>query len=446
MTALSATQISALRGVIEQAPDAAVEKLERSLRTDAVAAAMGPVRDIVRAETEERRARAAVFAPLLPLCAPRSDGVQSLSFPRDLPARLWRGLKAEAPRKTEACVVLSQRLAGPDDASPAIFDELCRQAAAGLRARTNPEFAAAAEALEAARAGDAEQFAGLLDIAPIARQALVRLPAWLGHMNEDDAAAARLAFKDATDVADDAGLRLMEVLFAHLGEPSRILRLISAVMDRPGEKYVAASELSGFGDRILADIDARIATVNAMDPDGGAAAGVAAGHAASVAVGQFSEFERGVDLARNGPWGLRIAGQKRALASAVEARLKLAVNAVDKVLPLKSKARGSVRGMPRIDSDPDPREVRRALALLAFLDGIRAAAAAGGFGRPRAEAAETLSAHIDQYVEDLLEVVHAGDPDLVPRARAYLHICAEFLALVTDEKAAEVARRRAAAA
>lgn len=446
MTALSATQVSALRGVIEQAPDTAVDRLELFLRDDALAKTMGPMREIVHVEVEERRARTAVFAPIMPLCAPRCDGVRSLSFPRDLPARLWRALKLEAPRKAEACVVLSQRLAAPGEPSPALFDDMCREAARGLRTGLNPEFAAAAEALDAVMPGEAEMFAGLLEVSPIARVALSRLPAWLGHMNEDEQAAVRLAFKDATDVAEDAGLRLMEILFAHLDEPSRVLRLISAVMDRPSETYVAASEMSGFGARILSDIDRRLAEITAMDPDGGAVAGAEAGATVTLVVGQFREFERGVELVAKGPWGQRIAKQKRALASAVEARLKLAVATIDEVLPLKSKARGAVRGMPNLVADPDPRLVRRALALLAFLDGIRAVAAAAGFGRPRAETAEILSAHIDQYVEDLLDMLHGGEAELAQRARAYIDVAAQFLALVTDDKAAEVARRRAAAA
>jgi hypothetical protein len=446
MTALSATQISALRQVIEQAPDAAVDRLELSLDKAAIAAALGPVGDLVRAESEERRARTAVFAPLLPLCTPCDDGPEAPSFPDDLPARLWRGLKAEQPRQIETAVILSQRVYGDDDAAPHIFDTLCREAAAGLRARSNPHFIAAADRLEVARAGDAELFAGLLEVAPIARAMLPRLPAWLGHMTDEAAANVRLAFKDATEVAEDAGPRLMEILFAHLAEPSRILRLISAVMDHPGESYVAASELSGFGDRLLADLDRRLAEIAALDPDGGPEAGARAGRAACLVVCRFTEFEHNVDLARKGPWGQRIGRQKLSLAAMVESRLKLSVSALSQALPLKSKARGAVRGMPNLVHDPDPRLVGRALTLLAFFDEIRTAAATGGFNRPRAAAEESLSAHLDQYVEDLLDMLHAGDADLEPRVRAYLDIAAQCLALVTGERAADVARRRAAAA
>jgi hypothetical protein len=217
-------------------------------------------------------------------------------------------------------------------------------------------------------------------------------------------------------------------------------------MDHPGEAYLAASELGGLAERVLVHIESRVAAVAGMDPDGGRAAGALAGQAAAAAVAQITEFERAFELTPNGFLGQRVARQKRALAASVEQRLKQAISAVLQALPLKSRVRGAVRGLPNLDREPDARSVTRAVAFLAFMDATRTAASAGGFGRPRAEAVEGLSAMLDQYVEDLLEVIHAGGPEQVPAARAYLDTAAEFLALVTDDRAAEVARRRAAAA
>lgn len=443
MSGLSAAQLSALQGVIAQTPDAAIARLERSLAEEAGLAALKPVRDIVRAEAEDRRARAAVFAPLLPLCRGRAG--EGPAFPVDTPARLWLALKAHSPAVVQAVLDFERRVRPPEDAVQ-LLDMLCRDAAKGLRGRLEPEFIAAADALDAAAPGSAGAFAGLLDITPIAREALARLPGWLTHMTDDAAAAVRLAFKDATAISEDAGCWLMEVLYAHLGEPSRILRLISAVMDHPGEGYVASSEMAGLAERVLAHIDARVAAITALDPDLGREAGALAGQAAAEAVAQITEFERAFELAPNGLFGQRVARQKRAVAAAVEQRLKLAGNAVAQALPLNSRGRGAVRGLPNLTKDPEPRFVTRAISFLAFMDATRTAAVAGGFGRPRAEAVENLSALLDQYVEDLLEVLHGGDAELSPRARAYLDIAAEFLSLVTDDRAAEVARRRAAAA
>ena len=59
---------------------------------------------------------------------------------------------------------------------------------------------------------------------------------------------------------------------------------------------------------------------------------------------------------------------------------------------------------------------------------------------------ETLDPRIDNYAEDMLDLLHhAGDvpPD---RIRAFLDIAAEFLGLVRDPKSAKIIRRRAAVA
>lgn len=443
MSGLSAAQLSALQGVIALTPDAAIERLERSLGDESGLASLRPVRDMVRSECEDRRARASVFAPLLPLCRGLKD--EGPSFSSDTPARLWRALKASSPRMVEAVIEYGRRVVPPED-MPRVLDALCRDAGKGLRERTDPDFIAAAEALDAARPGAAEAFAGLLDITPIGRAALARLPVWMAHMTEDAAAGVRLAFKDATDISEDAGCRLMEMIYVHLDDPSRVLRLISAVMDHPAEGYLAASELAGLAERVLVQTEARVSAVSAMDPDGGRQAGALAGQSAAEAVAQLTEFERSFELAPSGQFGQRVAKLKRALAAAVEQRLKQANSSVSQALPLKSKSRGAVRGLPNLERELEPRLVTRAVAFLAFMDATRSAAVAGGFGRPRAEAVESLSALLDQYVEDLLEVIHSGDRELVPAARAYLDTAAEFLALVTDDRAAEVARRRAAAA
>ena len=43
----------------------------------------------------------------------------------------------------------------------------------------------------------------------------------------------------------------MELLFAHLDDPYHVLRLVTAVMDHPSEHYLAASEMAGFGKRLM---------------------------------------------------------------------------------------------------------------------------------------------------------------------------------------------------
>src|SRR6185503_6597795 len=140
------------------------------------------------------------------------------------------------------------------------------------------------------------------------------------RLNEERTAAARIAFRDATAIAEDAGPRLLEILYAHLEEPWAILRLVSAVMHRPGDKYVANSELAVFGERLLDDVDAKLARVSALNADMGRIGGLEAGAAVRVASQEIQEFDECVDLSPSGPWGSRLMRQKKALVLAVEGR------------------------------------------------------------------------------------------------------------------------------
>ena len=57
-------------------------------------------------------------------------------------------------------------------------------------------------------------------------------------------------------------------------------------------------------------------------------------------------------------------------------------------------------------------------------------------------------ARLDGYVEEVLEEIRAGDDEEVDpdRAREFLEIAAQLCGLARDEKAAQIVRRRAAAA
>jgi hypothetical protein len=450
MASANETRLGTVRTLIQATPDAEFGHLARSLANNAEGpAALQLIRGMIDEESVDRRARDAVFAPLLPLFGPPSENAGGLRFPSKVLAMLWRGLKLEAPRDVGLVIdLIAHSRIESIDAAP--FDALCVSAAAGLRAGLDTEYAAAADALMQSNPLGAESLAVYLDLVPVARRALHRLPDWLGRINEERAATARVTFKDAVEVAEDAGPRLIEILYGHLEEPHLVLRLISAVMHRPGDRYVATSELAPFGERLMDDIDRKVQETIAFEAADGPRAGAAAASAARVASAEMTEFEETMDLSREGPWGRRIHRQKRALAQAIEARLRLVEPEAAAALPIQSshgRSRGVPRGRPRLTDDPDPRRVERARAVLTFMHGVRASAERIGFTTAWTKTAEGLQTRLDVYVEDLLEILHERDPSSnLDRVRQYLDLAAEFLALTSDERAAQIVRRRAAAA
>jgi hypothetical protein len=448
MGQLSESQIATVRALLTVAPDGAVRDLEATLASGSERhGTMRAIHTIIAAEALDRRARNAVLRPIVPLCTSTSRTLGGITFPAAGLRGVWKGLKqAGGANLALALAAADQRyLETPPEE---VYDDLCTEAAAGLRARANEAYAAAAEALEQASSGGAELFAAYLDVTPVARAALDRMHEWLGRLNDERIAAARVAFRDATAIAEDAGPRLLEILYAHLEEPWAVLRLISAVMQRPGDRFVASTELAVFGDRLLDDIDAHLKRVAAFDADRGRAGGLVAGQSVRTAALEIHEFDESMDLAPEGPWGSRLTRQRRTLVQAVEGRLKAVESEMAAALPLQSAGnrRSGLHGQPRLTADPDPRQVQRAMAFLSFMVDVRGAGERLGFGALWGRTTEQVQGRLDTYVEDLLEKLRAGEGDNLDRVRAYLDVAAEFMGVMSDERAAQIVRRRMAAA
>jgi hypothetical protein len=440
---LSSAQLGAVEGLVRTAPDGLLSRLNAALSAarhgDPVFA---PVSDIARAEAEQRRARDIVLSPLKALSQPAAAPKRPLLAGAEL-GRIWRVIRAVQPDQAKLAVFVALGPAN-NDPTPPIYDALCLAAAAALRgpeADTLAPFWSEAERLRLAK---------LLMLAPVLRAVAPRLGAWTRNLNIENMAALRLAFKDAIATDEDIGPVFMEALQLQLAEPCQILRIISAVMDRPSDRYLAASELAGLGERLLDDVDRRVQGVKTFDPDRGIEGGVAEAASVQIACQIIKEFEQWLALGREGPWGARVAAQKLALALAAEARMREADRAVTAALPLQPQraAAGGVplRPTPRLDEAPDAARVRRAAGLLAFLDETRVSASNAGFGALRAKVIEALEIRMDTYVEDLLELLHGPQhPDRV-QARAFLEIAADVMGLLRGPKAAQIVRRRGAAA
>ena len=444
MGALSERKVEIVRMLVETAPDKVVGNLRQALSETPDDSALGGVRRLVEFEAQDRTLRNRVLAPIAPMCMATADA-RVMSFPPRAFAQLWRGLRNLDPDRIE------QAQSPPEGATALamheLHDRLAAGAARGLREGLSAEFRTAAEVCEARRPGDAEVLARCLDIAPVVRRATLRLAEWITHAGSETAAASRLAYKDAVEIDEDGGPRFFHMLAAQIAQPWMVLRIISAVMDRPTERYLRDSELSSFGEHVFEDVDNALAEISRLNADAGAAAGRAAAKRADLVVHQVLELETCMDLQRDQGWGLRMVKQRAALANVVEGRLKGADKALLEALPLASSShlRGR-RPMPRLTSLPEDLPVARAMTLLSFCDELRTTANYGGFASTRAKVVEKLGDHIDHYVEDVLDLIRSGDIEDVAIGTAYLELAAEFAQLVTGEKAGELIRRRAHAA
>jgi len=443
MGELNQARLLAIRALLQRSPDFAVQGLASLLASDkSNDPSLELVRRLVTAEAADRRFRSLAFEPLAVLCKPPT-ALPHLSFPSATPALLWRAVKAYQPG-------LDARLEAETHAGRrktlTLMDEICATTAEALATRATPDFAALAEQLDASPNGCA-RVVTLLKMTPDLREALAKAPTWLGVGGPDHAAAARIAFRTVSEKGSETGFLFMEVLFAAIEQPAFILKLVSMIMDRPSDRFLAASELRSVGERLLDAIDVHIGHIQAFDPRRGLEGGVAAAAAADAATLIICELETNLTMPREGVWGARIVRQRRALALAMETRLQEIEAAMAAALPVKMlQVNGKkLRGPPNLTKLPDPLATDRLLALAALLSGCRTAAQVNGFGALRTKLMETEDQALDTYVQDVLDLLHRGQAP-VEIGRAYLDVAAEAFGLIRDPKAAHLVRRRAVAA
>lgn len=442
MRALTAAKADAVAAVVRSLADAHLRTLKLALPSASSDAAVETVRRAVEAEAFDRRLRDSVLRDVIAAASP-APGRQAL-VPLSCIALLWRALCAQDAEAVRACARFLRDQ--ETDAFEAAAAQLIASAALGLAGRAPAFEGLCAE--HAAADADRERLMRVLQLAPIARDCTPRARRWLKHGGVEDAAALRLAMRDASAVCADGGPLLLDLVAAHFSQPHCGLRLVSAVMDRPSESVLAGSELAGFATTLVAAAEAALDTLRRTARVTCREEGAALAATVSAAVEILEEIEHAVQLDRARPWGRRVAGLRKLLAAAVEVRLKQADGAVETALPVHAPrpALKQVRGAPRLEAPLDAAAVGRAEGAICFVEGLRRAAATGGFGGLRARVIEALDARLDTYVEDLLERLHgeAGDTrdDLIDR----LNVAAELLGMVRDPSAAQIVRRRMAAA
>jgi hypothetical protein len=443
MDALSERKIEIVRHLVESAPDRVVGGLRQALSQTAIESPLGRVKLLVETEVADRTLRNLTLQPIAPMCVAGGDN-SDVTFPPRTLALIWRALK-----DTQLEAIDELRL---DDYSEPYKradaqDQVVAAALEGLREGSHPDFVAAGEAAEAARPGGRDQLIACLQIAPVVRRATQRLGEWIAHPGADTTAGARLAYKDAVVIADDAGPLFFHMLAAQMAQPWMVMRVISSVMDKPTERYLKDSELASFAEKLMGEIDRSIAAIAGMKAEDGPQAGRDGATRAELAVHQILEMEGSVELPRDQGWGQRVVKQRAGLAGVIEGRLKEAERAVIESLPMFAPRNQRVRHqVPLLTNPPEERLVVRAVALLTFSHELRSTANYGGFSTARNKLVEKLGEYIDHYVESVVDLLRTDEVEDRAIAAAFLEKAAHFNLLIRGEKAADLTRRRSHAA
>lgn len=445
MPGLPDAKIAIVRSLVEQSPDQVVNNLHSALAAVEDDTALAGVRRLVEAEVADRKLRNMVLEPVAPLFG-RNIAPDMMAFPPKALSLIWKGLKVEAPIEVAKAAreLVDYR---PDESSTETFDLLVTLLAQGLETAQQPDYVAAINLIETAKPGGLKLLLSCLAVSPTVRASTLRLPEWISRTTDERAAAARLAYKDVGLTGEDAGPRFFEMLGAQLAEPWMILRVISAVMHRPAEAYLAGSELAVFALRVMDAIDVNLKKVATFDLNGGPKAGLAAADVVETITLQITEIENSIELARETGWGHRVHKQKTSLAAVVEGRLRELDKVLANALPNhKVRVARMMKTEARLTDMPDERAVDRCRALLAFAEAIRGSANYGGFASTRAKVMESAGESLDNYVEEVLSSVRDGYVPDREIAGRFLQIAAEFAGPIHEPRAGDIVRRRAATA
>ncbi|MGZ9113171.1 MAG: hypothetical protein ACXW3K_00985 [Brevundimonas sp.] len=437
MSGLTVAHKVALAAMLERCPDA-------MLKT--VASAVAPLgggraaelRMMLADEQRDRVRRQFVLAPLIPMFRARADGVQAMTFPPHVLARLW---KAASNREPD----LLPRLDG-DEPSVAVADRICLAAAAIVRDKPDLIWPGGDEP---ARAAGIDDLAACLDLAHMARRGLPSLEVWLKRPDGDQIAELRLLLKDCAGIRLDGAQRVLEILFSHLEDAVLILRIVtqtSGAVDQEG--FLSASELAGFVDRLIAGVDERAARIAAFKP----AADIARVKDVIVdltwCANVLGELDVTLTLNPQSPWGKSVRDGRVAIAGRLSALLRAADKAVDQALPMErvQTAGRMTRKAPQLDAPIGGDAILAARSLLRLVGSVRGPASTFGCEADRKTLVETLTARLSDYADQVLRMVNDGEAPDEAHAMKLIAFTAQCLDLIAATEAARTVRRRAAVA
>ncbi len=445
MAELSVAQSAVLAQMVERLPD-------RTLKTLSLAVAQMPgekARALSRMLAEEgvdRKRRAVAFAPMMPLFAPRADGVEGLTFPSAVLPRLWKAVTATAP---ELLTTLDDiRLREDDPKVVAVADRFCVAASGVIRDKADVIWPAVT-GQEAKREAGLIDLARCFDLAVLSRRALKSLPHWILRPTPDQLAELRLLIRDAGEVTPDGGPRMLEILFAHLADASLVLRLVvhsSRSSDKEG--VLSGSEMAVFVDRLLAEVEARVARIGAFRPSAGVDPGPQIKADIAWCAETLAELDMTLQLDPNGEWGKTARDARTRINRGLSTTLKSTDRALDKVLPMKrvQTAGRMTREAPDLDQAVSPEAIQTAVALMTLVGAMRTAAQVFGIEGQRSQLVQSVIDRITGFVDLTIEAVNAGDAPDEARVLGHIETLARLLLLIDATDPARTVRRRAAAA
>ena len=444
MSSLSPANRAALTAVVEACPDGGLAQLG-----GAVAALSGDkaaeLAVIVGQEARDRARRATAFGPLLPLFHARTDGVPALTFPPSVLKRVWR----QAVRGEEAFLPLLDGAGTIDGEWTLAADRLCAKAAAALRDRPREVWPDFQRPAEGAPPATPSELAGCFDLTPLARTALPRLSVWLERPDDNQLAGLRLLIQDCLALSPDGGRRMIDILFAHVADAERMLRVVtrtSRLADR--EVTLSHSEMGVFVERLLTSVQARVQGVATLRASLGAEAMQTVVDEVTWCAGVLAEMDMTLQIRPDSSWGKTARMSRVQVSGQLSGLMKSTAAAVHAALPMKRRtlAGRMTRMCPWLEAPVEGEPIEAAAALLAAVAALRGAAVTFGCEADRSALKSELTDYLSTWSNEALDSVSDDEVENPDHVLRLVGIAARFLTVIEALEAARAVRRRAATA
>lgn len=445
MAELSVAQHAVLAQMLERVPDDVLKTLSGAVTHMPGARAMA-LGVMLADETIDRRRRAIAFAPLLPMFRPRADGVPSVHFPAAVLPRLW---KAASSKEPELLVALDDYRPIEDNAKMrTVADRICIAAAGVVRDRPDLVWPPAGD--EDERRKGLDELALCFDLAPMARRGLLSLPDLIARPTGDQLAELRLLIRDCAEITADGGPRILEIFFAHLADASLILRLVVHSSNAAAkEGLLSGSEMAGFVNRLMAEVEARVGRIVAYRP--GAVADPGPGIRADIAwcAETLGELELTLRLDPDGAWGKQAREARDRINATLSKTLRTLDKSLERLMPVHAvKTAGRMtRRVADLDAPAaSVEEVQSVIVLLTLLGALRSAAQVFGCEALRSQLVQSVTEDVTTYVDQVVEAINADEAPDPRKSLAQIETLARCLLLIDQTEAARTLRRRAASA
>ncbi|PZO01204.1 MAG: hypothetical protein DCF28_10340 [Alphaproteobacteria bacterium] len=448
MAGLSVAHLATLAQMIERIPDDTLQKLSGVILSMPGDKAVELSR-VLADETRDRKRRCRVLKPIIPLFRPRADGVAAVQFPPAVLPRLWKA--ASAKEQAFLGKLDNDPLTGrPVDPATAetVAARICLAAAAAVRDQPDiiwPDDGTNASERQAGLAA----LAGICDLAPLAARGLPALMVWIGRPNEDQLAELRLLVRDAAAVAPEGAQRLLEILFAHLDDPSRIFRLVVHASTATGrEIFLFDSELAVFVTRLIKTVEDRVARISTYRGDGGPDPFAVLRDDIAWCATVLTELDLTIQMQPGGVWGKQARDARLRVNATLHKLLSKAEATVEKALPT-AKVQGTgriARTTPMLDTSVPAEAREAALASLALVRASRASASVFGSETLRYNVLQSLTDRLATYADQALDRINRNDVNNVDEARQIVLMVADFLTTLEAIDEAKTVRRRVAVA